>query len=103
MHARTKISVAQSSGIALALLAFIAIVAQQVTAVVGERDSAGYRARLENVLLRLDVEATALKNGGLAEIPAYVQNSQQSASAFLQGWSKEQGQPLSVLAPEGNV
>jgi methyl-accepting chemotaxis protein len=103
MFARTKVSLLQSTGIGLALAALIAVVASQVNAVVSERDAAAYRARMENVLGRLAVEAAALERGGLSEIPAYVENAQKAVVAALDAWAKEQDLALVLLDGDGKV
>ena len=103
MFARTKVSLLQSAGIAAALIAFIAVAAVQVTAVVGERDAATYQSRMDNVLGRLTVEATALEKGGLSEIPAYVENSQRAVVAQLDAWARAENLPLLVLDADGRV
>jgi methyl-accepting chemotaxis protein len=103
MFARTKVNLAQSAGIGVALVAFIAVAAVQVTQVLGERDAAAYQARLENVVGRLEVEASALDKGGLSEIPAYVENSQKAAVAALDAWAGERNLPLVLLDRDGKV
>ena len=103
MFARTKTSLAQSAGIAVALVAFLAVVASEVSRVVTERDAATYRSRLETVLNRLEEEAAALQKGGLADIPAYVENSQRAAIASLQKWAADRGLQLFLLDAEGKV
>ena len=103
MFARTKVNLVQSAGIGIALAAFIAVVASEVTTVVGERDAATYRSRLENVLGRLNEEDAALQKGGLSEIPAYVENSQVAVVASLRKWAADQHLDLFLLDADGNV
>src|SRR5512147_1664881 len=103
MFARTKVSLLQSAGIVLALAAFITVVAVQVTRTIEERDATAYRSRLDEVLGRVDAEATTLAKGGLAEIPAYVENSQKSVLDALAAWSQQQHLPLVLLDGEGKV
>jgi methyl-accepting chemotaxis protein len=102
MFARTRTSLFQAAGIAVALLGFLAIVASEATRVVGERDAAIYRSRLETVLSRLEEEAAALEKGGLADVPAYVENSQKAAIASLQAWAAERSLALFLLDDKGN-
>jgi methyl-accepting chemotaxis protein len=103
MFLRTKTSLAQSAGTGLALAAFIALVGFQVTRVIGERDAATYRSRLETVVSRLDEEAAALQKGGLSDIPAYVENSQKAALDSLKKWAADRNLQLFVLDGDGRV
>lgn len=103
MFLRTKTSLAQSAGTGLALAAFIALVGFQVTRVIGERDAATYRSRLETVVSRSTRRPLRCRRAASRTSRPYVENSQKAALDSLKKWAADRQLQLFVLDGDGRV